>query len=465
MPLKVYNVLSRQKETFEPIVPNTVSMYVCGPTVYDDAHVGHAMSSIVFDIVRRYLEFSGYDVRHVMNYTDVDDKIIIRANERGEDPIKLAERYIDHYMQHIADLNILPATDYPRATEVIQDMIEFIQSLIDKGYAYPAEDGSVYFRVDQDEDYGKLSRRKIEDMVAGARIAVDETKDHPMDFALWKAAKPGEPKWESPWGEGRPGWHIECSTMIRQVLGDQIDIHGGGNDLLFPHHENEMAQTESLTDKPMAKYWMHNGMLQLSGEKMSKSLGNLVRIEEFLADHNADVFRLIVLGGSYRAPLTFNDEVIEQAENGLARLLSGLRPAEDGGSNKDADKALSEQAETARSGFITTMDDDFNTSGALSHLFNLVRAINQGRDNGASVDAIESAQATLQELGGVLGLRLEQPVGGDSSADPFIDLLLEIRSALRGIKQWEMSDKIRDQLAELGVIVEDGGGKSSWRWG
>lgn len=465
MSLKVYNVLTRQKEAFEPLKPNEVSMYVCGPTVYDDAHVGHAMSSIVFDIIRRYLEFRGYAVRHVMNYTDVDDKIIIRANENGEDPIKLAERYINQYMDHIDSLNILPATVYPRATQVIGEMIDFIQSLIDKGYAYAAEDGSVYFRVDKDQDYGKLSRRNIEDMVAGARIAVDETKDHPMDFALWKAAKPGEPKWKSPWGEGRPGWHIECSTMIRQELGDQIDIHGGGNDLLFPHHENEMAQTESLTGEPMAKYWIHNGMLQLSGEKMSKSIGNLVRVSEFLDDHPADVFRLIVLGGSYRAPLTFNDEVIEQAENGLARLLSGLRPVDGGGTNADADKALADQIESAREGFVAAMDDDFNTAGALSHLYGLVRTINQGRDNGASSDAIEHTQDTLRELGQVLGLRLEQPVGGDSSADPFIDLLLEIRTELRGIKQWGLSDKIRDSLTELGVIVEDGSGGSSWRWG
>ena len=457
MSIRIYNVMTRQKESLETIQPGVVTMYVCGPTVYADAHVGHAMSSVVFDIIRRYLEYRGYTVQHVMNYTDVDDKIIIRANEIGMDPIKLAERYIDEYGDHIQDLNILPATHYPRATRLITEMIAFIQGLVDSDYAYPAEDGSVYFRVEKDDDYGRLSRRKLADMMAGARLDVDERKEHPMDFALWKAAKPGEPEWESPWGAGRPGWHIECSTMARELLGEEIDIHGGGNDLLFPHHENEIAQSESLTGKSMARYWVHNGMLQLAGEKMSKSIGNLVTIHDFLADHDADVFRLIILNGSYRAPLTFNDLVIEQASSGLARLQGALRP----GDGTASSEALLTQIDATKHGFIEAMDDDFNTAGALGHLYNLVRTINQARDDGADIRA---AQTTLRELAGVLGLRLEITQRIESNADPFIDLLVEVRSEMRKQKQWAASDMIRDRLAELDVQVEDGPDGSIWRW-
>lgn len=457
MSIRLYNVLTREKEPLETLTPNEVRMYVCGPTVYDSAHVGHAMSVVVFDIIRRYLEYRGYRVRHVMNYTDVDDKVIVRADELGVDPIKLAEQYIDEFMQHLHDLNVLPATVYPRATHVISNIIGFIQGLIDKGYAYPAEDGSVYFRVEKDEDYGKLSRRKIEDMVAGARLDVDERKEHPMDFALWKAAKPGEPEWDSPWGPGRPGWHIECSTMVREYLGDSIDIHGGGNDLLFPHHENEIAQSESLTDAPMARYWVHNGMLQLAGEKMSKSVGNLITVHEFLADHEADVFRLIVLGGSYRAPLTFNDAVIEQATRGLERLRSALRL----GKGDAASEELQAQIVATREGFEAAMDDDFNTSGALSHLYSLVRAINQARDAGADIGP---GQAVLRELAGVLGLQLKEVQATASNADAFIDLLVEVRGELRQQKHWALSDLIRDRLLKLDVVIEDGAEGSSWRW-
>jgi cysteinyl-tRNA synthetase len=282
MTIKLYNTLTRRKEEFTPLQPGKVTMYVCGPTVYSKAHVGHAMSALVFDIIRRYLIYRGYDVRHVMNYTDVDDKIIQRANQEGVEPVKLAERYINEYQHHIADLNVLPASHYPRATQEIGNIIQMIRDLGENDFAYEV-DGDVYFRVAKDEDYGKLSGRKTEDMQSGVRIGVDERKENPMDFALWKAAKPGEPAWESPWGPGRPGWHIECSAMSLHHLGEQIDIHGGGNDLVFPHHENEIAQTESLTGKPFARYWIHNGMMQLAGQKMSKSLGNLITIEDFLA--------------------------------------------------------------------------------------------------------------------------------------------------------------------------------------
>jgi len=462
MTIQIYNTLTRQKEPFEPINPGKVRMYVCGPTVYDKAHVGHAMSVLVFDIIRRYLQYRDYDVRHVMNYTDVDDKIIQRAQIEDEDPFELAERYVREFDQHLEELNILHPTKTPHATGEIDHIIAMVQALIDKGYAYEAE-GDVYFKVNEDDDYGKLSGRRLEDMKSGYRIDVDERKQSPMDFALWKAAKPGEPSWESPWSEGRPGWHIECSAMSYYHLGEQIDIHGGGNDLVFPHHENEIAQTESLTDKPFARYWVHNGMMQLSGEKMSKSIGNLVTIEDFLADHEADVLRMLVLNSNYRSPLKFNDETVGHAEKALERLRSALRPA-----LPQAEKAqpafLRSQIEMTRQGFVEAMDQDFNTAGALGHLFDLVRAINQARDQGVSSDALQESQDVLLNLTAVLGLRLDQPQKTKGEVEPFIDLLVEVRTELREHKLWDLSDQIRDRLEELGVTVEDGKEGSTWHW-
>ena len=462
MTLQIYNTLSRTKEPFETLKPDKVSMYVCGPTVYDNAHVGHAMSVLVFDIIRRYLEYRGYEVRHAMNYTDVDDKIILRANVEKIDPYALAERYIQQFKHHLKDLNILPATVYPRATQEIDQIISMVEGLIESGHAYEAG-GDVYFFVSSDPDYGKLSGRKIEDMQSGFRINVDERKETPMDFALWKASKPGEPSWDSPWGPGRPGWHIECSAMSLHHLGEQIDIHGGGNDLIFPHHENEIAQTESLTGKSFARYWIHNGMLQLSGEKMSKSLGNLVTIEDFLAENEADVLRMMVLNSSYRSPLTFNDETIGHAKRALERFRSALRPAT--GVKRAMTTRLPIQIEATRRGFIEAMDDDFNTAGALGYLFDLVRAINQSRDMGFAQEELDAAQNLLRELTGVLGLQLDkQSEAGAGEATPFIDLLLEVRQELRGQKLWALSDKIRDQLAERNVIIEDGREGTTWRW-
>ena len=335
MTLRIYNTLTREKEVFRTLEPGKVRMYVCGPTVYDRAHIGHAMSALVFDIVRRYLEYSGYEVRFVMNFTDVDDKIIDRANKIGADPFVLAQGYIEDYQRNLAALNILPATVNPRATQEMPHILKMIQALIDQGSAY-AVDGDVYYRVESNPEYGKLSGRRLENMNAGARIQVDDRKEHPMDFALWKAAKPGEPAWDSPWGKGRPGWHIECSAMNMHHLGEQIDIHGGGNDLIFPHHENEIAQTEALTHKTFATYWMHNGMLTLKSEKMSKSLGNMVLIDEFLADHPGDIMRLLVLNGSYRSPLTYSDEVLAQTEQAYKRLLSAKKGAEPGAPGLEA---------------------------------------------------------------------------------------------------------------------------------
>jgi cysteinyl-tRNA synthetase len=464
MALQIYNTLTRQNEPFQTLVPGQVSLYVCGPTVYDKAHVGHAMSSLVFDIIRRYLEYRGYQVRHVMNYTDVDDKIIQRANQTGQDPLNLAESYIQEYAHHLEDLNILPATQNPRATQEIGHIIEMVQDLIESDHAY-AVDGDVYFRVGSKADYGKLSGRRLEDMQAGARIDIDERKENPMDFALWKASKPGEPAWESPWGPGRPGWHIECSAMNLHHLGKQIDIHGGGNDLIFPHHENEIAQTESLTGKTFAKYWVHNGMLQFSGEKMSKSLGNLVTIEEFLANHEGDVLRLMILNSSYRAPLTFNEEVITQAERALDRLRSGLRPAVTTGSAtpSGSGQALKEQMEATRQGFEQSMDDDFNTAGALGYLFELVRAINQARDAGLPAEELNQAQNLLRKLSDVFGLRLDLPARQDASAAPFIELLVELRRELRSQKLYNLADQLRDRLVDLGVVLEDTKDGTQWR--
>jgi cysteinyl-tRNA synthetase len=465
MALRIYNTLTRKKEPFKSLKSGQIDMYVCGPTVYDKAHVGHAMSTLVFDIVRRYLEYRGFKVRHVMNYTDVDDKIIQRANREGKDPLKLAERYIREYEQHIKDLNVLPATAYPRATEEIGQIISMIQGLIEKSHAYEAQ-GNVYFSVSSDPDYGKLSGRRLEEMQAGARIEVDERKRNPMDFALWKASKPGEPAWDSPWGPGRPGWHIECSAMNLHHLGEQIDIHGGGNDLIFPHHENEIAQTESLTGKPFARYWMHNGMLQLSGEKMSKSTGNLITVEQFLAEHNADVLRMMVLNSSYHNPLTFADEVIEQAEHSLERLRSALRPAISTSEQapESIGHALEQQIEATRQGFLESMDDDFNTAGALGQLFDLVRATNQAKDAGVDEATLGLAQDMLRELTGVLGLQIEKPEEVSGDIDPFVDLLVEVRQSLRNEKLWDLSDMVRDRLAELGVVLEDSKEGTTWRW-
>lgn len=462
MTLKIYNTLSRKKETFDPINPNQVSMYVCGPTVYDKAHVGHAMSALVFDIIRRYLEYKNYQVKHVSNYTDVDDKIIQKAMLEEVESQEVAERYIQEFDQHLKDLNILPATVYPRVTEEMTHIIETIEKLIEKGFAYPAE-GDVYYRVNKFNGYGKLSRRKLEDMQAGSRIAVDSRKEHPMDFTLWKAAKPGEPSWTSPWGEGRPGWHIECSVMCLNHLGEQIDIHGGGNDLVFPHHENEIAQSEALTGKNFAKYWVHNGMMQLSGSKMSKSLGNLVTIDAFLEDHEADTLRMMILNSSYRGPLTFNDETIQHAQSALDRLRSALRPAHPQG-DVAPDGGLEDIAATTKQKFIEAMDDDFNTAGALGHLFNLVRAINQSRDRGGDSSTLSVGQNLLQELTAVLGLTIELPQKSDGEVGPFIDLLVEVRNNMREQKLWAFSDKIRDQLLELNVVIEDGPAGTTWRW-
>lgn len=463
MTLMIYDTMTRNKEPFETIEPGEVRMYVCGPTVYDKAHVGHAMSSIVFDVIRRYLEYKGFHVMHVMNYTDVEDKVILRANELGMDPLDLAERYLAEYEDHLKDLNVLQPTVTPRASEEIDNIIGMVEGLVEQGSAYQIN-GDVYFRVVKDEDYGRLSRRRLEDMRAGFRHEIDTRKEDPADFALWKAAKPGEPGWDSPWGQGRPGWHIECSAMNLHHLGEQIDIHGGGNDLIFPHHENEIAQSETLTGKRFARFWVHNGMMQLSGEAMSKSTGNVFTVEEFLDQHEGDALRMLILNSSYRSPIVFNEEVVQQSEHALDRLRSALRmaiPSTD--ASPEAEVTLAEKIQDTLEGFEAAMDDDFSTSGALAQLFDFVRAINQARDAGVGEEALGKAQAALIELSGVLGLRLEVDRTTRHEAATFIELLIEIRQELRQAKQWALSDLIRDRLIELGVVLEDSNEGTFWR--
>ena len=467
MALRLYNTLTRTTEEFAPQEPDKVRMYVCGPTVYADAHIGHAMAAIVFDMVRRYLTYRGYKVIFVSNFTDVDDKIIRRANEQGRDPMELANHYAQEYLRHLGDMNVLPADVYPRVSQEMDWIIQMISGLEEQGYAYRM-DGDVYFRVTKDEDYGKLSGRRLEQAVSGTRVEEDARKENVGDFALWKGAKPGEPFWPSPFGPGRPGWHIECSAMCLHHLGETVDIHGGGNDLIFPHHENEIAQSESYNDKPFARYWMHNGMLQLAGEKMSKSLGNLIKIDEFLKSHSADAFRLLIFTGHYRKPVVFNDETVQAAERSLARLRGALRESSGAISTGEAVDALREATESARVAFETAMDDDFNTSGAIAALFELARAINTARTAGVSGPFYAAAQHTLREMGGVLGLTLQAPPSAEGASDvaarPFIDLLVTVRGDLRAAKQWVLSDKIRNELKGLGVVIDDTPEGAKWRF-
>ncbi len=466
MSLRISDTLTGDKRPFEPIEPGHVRMYVCGPTVYSDAHIGHAMSAIVFDVIRRYLEYSGLHVEHVQNFTDIDDKVIQRAATLGIEPEALAQRLIDEWHEETAELNILPATAYPRATQEVDTILKMVQGLIDDGNAYAAANGDVFYRVNSFPGYGKLSRRDLEQMIPGARIEIDPNKEDAMDFVLWKSAKPGEPAWESPWGPGRPGWHIECSAMIYHLLGERIDIHGGGSDLIFPHHENEIAQSEAFTHAaPMANFWVHNGLLQLGGEKMSKSVGNLVSIHKLLEDGDGQSFRFLVLNSHYRNPLVFNDETLESARRGLARMSSAVRDF-DPNDVPDAppDHALTEAATRAETQFRDAMDDDFNTPVTLSALFELARTINREEDAGAPTSAVAYAQSTLKRLAGVLGLTLSAS-RRESTVDvePFVDMLLDVRKELRERKQWDLADSIRTRLEELGVRLEDTPSGTIWR--
>ncbi len=462
--MKVYNTLSGKKEEFLP-QGDEVTMYVCGVTPYDDAHIGHAMSYIVFDVIRRYLRYKKYKVKYVQNVTDIDDKIIDRANNLGIPPAELAEKYTASYFEDMDALNIERADVYPRATGEIPKIIEVIQGLIDRGYAYPAG-GSVYFRVRKVPDYGKLSHRSLDSMMAGECALGSEEKEDAMDFVLWKASKPGEPWWESPWGKGRPGWHIECSAMSLKYLGDTLDIHGGGQDLVFPHHENEIVQSEGFTGKkPFVKYWLHNGLVQLGEDKMSKSLGNLVTIKQALSKYSPDAIRIFILSSHYRSPLTYSEVSLDAAEKGVERLTQAIsRQDPAGGKGKALD------AEPYLKQFKEAMDDDFNTAKALGVLFDLAGAINQAGDSGLS---FEEAQDTLLSLAReVLGLKLPKKIYIEASVtigvkataeakdipgavNARVKRLVEERTSCREAKNWQRADEIRKKLAELGVILED----------
>jgi len=454
--VKLYNTLSRRLEEFTPS-GDEVKMYVCGPNVYAPAHVGHAMSYIVFDVLRRYLEYCGYKVKHVQNFTDIEDNIINRARAEGTSIDELAERHIEQFFEDMAPLNVLRAHLYPRATHEVPAIIEMVQRLIANGHAYEAG-GDVYFRVNSRSDYGKLSARDLDSMLAGARVQPGENKEHPGDFVLWKASKPGEPAWDSPWGKGRPGWHIECSAMSLKYLGHPLDIHGGGQDLIFPHHENEIAQSESYTDdrKPFVRFWLHNGLMRLaeSEEKMTRHLGNLVPIQEVVHRYGGDGLRIFVLNSHYRSPITFSEESLEAAKRAAERLRTAVATP-GGDADPTADPAPLKQR------FLDAMDDDMNTAGALGALFDLAREINRARDDGRKT---EEAQAALRELAGVLGLTLAAPqAAGDTAAEPFIELLMELRDDLRDAKQYELSDKLRARLAQMGVILEDSAQGTRWR--
>jgi len=474
--MEVFNTLSGQKEEFRP-KGKTVNIYVCGVTVYDDCHIGHAMSYVLFDVIRRYLEFKGYKVKHVQNFTDIDDKIINRANQLGVSSSELAEKYIDEYFRDMDALNIERAHIYPKATEEIPKIIEVIQGLIAKGYAYES-DGSVYFRVRSFTGYGKLSHQALDDMISRGS-SEEGKKEYPLDFALWKAAKPGEPFWSCPWGQGRPGWHIECSAMALKYLGKSLDIHGGGQDLIFPHHENEITQSESFTGVvPFARYWLHNGLLQFGEDKMSKSLGNLITVKQALERYSPDAIRLFILGSHYRSPLTYSEETLKAAEVGMERLRQATR---DGGGS--GGKAVLD-VEPFKRRFIDSMDDDFNTAQAVAVLFDLAREINRAREENFDV---ADARNTLVDLAKVLGFTLKEPARPPLETGPFIELLselshefrraprhdlkveqliqllIETREKSRQAKQWQLADVIRNRLIELGVALEDTPKGTVWK--
>ncbi|HEY7036208.1 MAG TPA: cysteine--tRNA ligase [Thermomicrobiales bacterium] len=464
--IRLYNTQTRQIEPFETIEPGEVRMYVCGVTPYDSAHVGHAMSLIVFDMIRRYLEHRGYRVRHAQNFTDIDDKIIARANRDGVSPNEITERLIADWHAESRAMNVTPATIYPRATTEIPSIVEMIEGLIEKGFAYEV-DGDVYYRVRAFPGYGKLSHRNLDDLLAGARIEVDERKEDPLDFALWKAAKPGEPTWPSPWSAGRPGWHIECSAMCSHHLGGTVDIHGGGADLIFPHHENEIAQSEAyLGREPFARYWVHNGLLNFAGDKMSKSLGNFIKVREILNRGLGPAFRLMILQSHYRAPLNFSEEGLESADRGLDRLRAAAKPsAVDRSAPPAADaEDFASLAAQADDRFHAAMDEDFDSPVAVAALFDLARAVNRARSERRQDVQVETARQKLVELSGVLGLVLdteEDTATGDAA--PFIELLVDVRDQLRAAKQWQLADVIRDGLAERGIAIADGPTGSAWR--
>ena len=455
--MKVYNTLTRKKEELVPITPGEIKMYACGPTVYNYIHIGNARPLCIFDILRRYLEYRGYNVKFVQNFTDIDDKIIRRANEEHVDFSEISERYIKEFWTDADGLNVRHATINPKATENIDASIQIISTLIEKGYAYEAQ-GDVYFSTEKFKDYGKLSHQPLEDLEAGARIMVGEVKREPMDFAVWKAAKPGEPAWDSPWGKGRPGWHIECSAMNWRYLGDTIDIHCGGQDLIFPHHENEIAQSECFTGKPFAHYWMHNGYINVDNVKMSKSLGNFFTVRDVAEKYGYEPIRYLLISAQYRSPINYSTDIIEQCIAALNRLYTcrdsldfELKNAAD--AEHDGDKAIIDGFNKYREQFIAAMDDDLNTADAIASIFELVRDINTNVVGKTPSKAlVEGAIAMFDELTGVLGLVYNRKT---ETLDSDVEALIEARTNARKEKNWAEADRIRDQLKKMGIVLED----------
>ena len=455
--MRIYNTLTRKKEELETITPGEVKIYACGPTVYNYIHIGNARPLCVFDTFRRYLEYRGYKVNFVQNFTDIDDKIIKRANEEGTDYKTVSEKYIAEFWTDVKGMNIREATVHPKATENIDEIISIISTLVEKGYAYPVENGDVYFSPKKFKEYGKLSHQPLEDLEAGARINIGELKKEPMDFALWKGAKPGEPAWDSPWGKGRPGWHIECSAMVRRYLGNTIDIHCGGQDLIFPHHENEIAQSECCNGVPFAKYWMHNGYINVDNVKMSKSLGNFFTVRDVAEKYGYEPIRYLMISSQYRSPINYSVEIIEQCKASLVRLYTcrdsldfALQNAGDT-VPENADE-IKKQLDSRREQFCRAMDDDLNTADGIAAVFELVRDINVSVLESGSKELVEYATKLFDELTGVLGLVYNRK---DENLDAEIEAQIEARQEARKAKNWAEADRIRDELKAQGIILED----------
>ncbi len=468
MAIEIYNTETKRLEEFKPIEEGKVSMYVCGPTVYNLIHIGNARPMIVFDTVRRYFEYKGYQVNYVSNFTDVDDKIIRKANEEGVDSAVISERYIKECKKDMADLNVRPATTHPQATREIQGMIDMIQTLIDKGFAYVVEDGTVYFSVRQDRSYGKLSHKNLNDLqfnMRGIAVSGEDQKKDPLDFVLWKPKKEGEPYWESPWCQGRPGWHIECSVMSRKYLGETIDIHAGGEDLIFPHHENEIAQSECANGKPFVHYWMHNAFLNIDNHKMSKSLGNFKTVRDIDAQYDPQILRYLMLSAHYRSPLNFSAELMESARASYERIVNcmenlsfRLANAEKSGNATaltDAEQKVLEEAGACRAEFEKAMDDDFNTADALAGVFDLVKVINTGVSESSSAELMKSLKEELGELCDVLGLITEKKSNATEDETAWIEEMIAKRTAAKKAKDYAGADAIRDELKAKGIVLED----------
>ena len=459
--MKIFNTLTRRKEEFVPLEEGKVKMYVCGPTVYNLIHIGNARPMIIFDTVRRYMEYKGYEVNYVSNFTDVDDKIIKKAIEEGVSAEEISTRYIKECKKDMADMNVKPATTAPQATQEIQGMIDMIQTLIDKGYAYPAADGTVYFRVKKFKEYGKLSHKNLDDLQSGFRslkVSGEDQKEDPLDFVLWKPKKEGEPSWPSPWCDGRPGWHIECSVMSKKYLGEEIDIHAGGEDLIFPHHENEIAQSECCNGKIFARYWMHNGFLNIDNRKMSKSLGNFRTVRQIGEQYNLQVLRFFMLNAHYRSPLNFSADLMEAAKNSLERILEAAGKLSDRKDNGAAENiteeelALLKEAEGFVTKFEAAMDDDFNTADALAAIFELVKFANTNVDENSSREFAGGLYEELFKLSDVLGLKIEKK---EEILDKEIEDLIQERQAARKAKDFKRADEIRDELLKKGIILKD----------